>query len=255
MADPARGGVPDDGDIPSYYRAKRHILALCKKLGEGVALPSERLLCDQLGVARATLRQGMLQLVIEGWVDSRQGSGSFVAKRPKVSQCLCLTNESAQDGLSGRTWITFERRPAGCELAHKLCIDQNDHVIHLECVRGSDGEVLAVESAFVPTKRFPRFSRPPAQNRSLHDELKNRFKMLFGGADQRMDIVHVSPREASLLGTLPALPGLVVHRTSWDARGEPFEWVRTLYRGDRLTLVNRVGSIERGFANERHDLR
>ncbi|OXM53971.1 GntR family transcriptional regulator [Amycolatopsis thailandensis] len=255
MTDPARAGIPEDGRIPRYYRAKRQILALCKTLGEGVALPSERQLCTRLGVARATLRQAVLQLVVEGWVDSRQGSGSFVVGRRKIAQHLGTADGPGPDALTGRTWTTFERRRAGCELAQELRIHRNDSVIHLECVRGSGNEILAVESAFIPAKRFPGFNHAPVGNRSLHDELRTRFGVTFGGADQGTETAHVSPREADLLGTLPALPALVVHRTSWDALGEPFERVRTLYRGDRLTLVNRLGPVERRPEHEQAENR
>ncbi|RSN39923.1 GntR family transcriptional regulator [Amycolatopsis sp. WAC 04197] len=246
---PARGGIPDNGQVPRYYRAKRQILALRERLDEGAALPSERVLCARLGVARATLRQAVLHLVLEGWVDSQQGRGSFVVGRPKIIQPLCSTTQPGQDILTDRTWTMFERRQAGCELARELGVHRDDEVLHFECVRGSGDEVLAIESAYLPAARFRGFTGCPARHRSLHDELRSRFGVQQGGADQRTETVHVSPREATLLGTLAALPALVVNRTAWDTAGEPFEQVRTLYRGDRLSLANRLGSVERRAAD------
>ena len=49
-----------------------------------------------------------------------------------------------------------------------------------------------------------------------------------------------TPREAGLLGTDVGLPMLMLSRHSLDARGEPVEWVRSVYRGDRYKFVARL---------------
>jgi GntR family transcriptional repressor for pyruvate dehydrogenase complex len=46
----------------------------------GQSLPSEDLLCEQFGVSRVTLREGLKQLRILGVVDIRQGGGTYVKK-------------------------------------------------------------------------------------------------------------------------------------------------------------------------------
>ena len=44
---------------------------------------------------------------------------------------------------------------------------------------------------------------------------------------------------ADLLGVDTGLPLLLVHRTAWDAKGQPVEWTRSLFRGDRFRFVAR----------------
>jgi len=46
----------------------------------GELLPSERRLCDKLGVSRASLREGLKVLRGKGIIDTRQGRGSVVAR-------------------------------------------------------------------------------------------------------------------------------------------------------------------------------
>ncbi|MSZ77585.1 MAG: GntR family transcriptional regulator, partial [Actinobacteria bacterium] len=48
-------------------------------LAPGARLPSSRALAADLGVARAITEQAFAQLVAEGWLVGRQGSGTFVA--------------------------------------------------------------------------------------------------------------------------------------------------------------------------------
>ncbi|MHB1004718.1 MAG: FadR/GntR family transcriptional regulator [Chloroflexota bacterium] len=47
-------------------------------LREGDALPGEREMCEQLGVSRSPLREGLRALQVAGAVDIRHGKGAFV---------------------------------------------------------------------------------------------------------------------------------------------------------------------------------
>ncbi|MER7759887.1 PLP-dependent aminotransferase family protein [Streptomyces sp. NPDC097619] len=52
------------------------------RLAAGTRLPSSRQLAADLGLARNTVADGYAQLVAEGWLTARQGSGTRVAARP-----------------------------------------------------------------------------------------------------------------------------------------------------------------------------
>jgi GntR family transcriptional regulator/MocR family aminotransferase len=52
------------------------------RLAEGVRLPSSRALAVDLGIARNTVADAYGQLVAEGWLTARPGSGTRVAARP-----------------------------------------------------------------------------------------------------------------------------------------------------------------------------
>ncbi len=51
-------------------------------LAPGTRLPSSRALAADLGIARNTVAEAYAQLAAEGWLTSRQGSGTTVADRP-----------------------------------------------------------------------------------------------------------------------------------------------------------------------------
>lgn len=51
------------------------------RLVPGTALPSSRSLARDLGIARNTVAQAYAQLVAEGWLSARHGSGTWVAER------------------------------------------------------------------------------------------------------------------------------------------------------------------------------
>lgn len=50
----------------------------------GARLPAERLLAERLTVSRPTVREALIALEVEGWVEIRGGSGVFVLDRPEA---------------------------------------------------------------------------------------------------------------------------------------------------------------------------
>lgn len=51
-------------------------------LAEGERLPSEKEICEMFGVSRPVVRDALLQLRTDGLVQARQGSGTYVQRRP-----------------------------------------------------------------------------------------------------------------------------------------------------------------------------
>lgn len=51
-------------------------------LAAGTQLPSEKTLGERFGVSRAVIREAVSRLKVDGWVESRQGAGAFVAALP-----------------------------------------------------------------------------------------------------------------------------------------------------------------------------
>src|SRR5919109_4424435 len=69
------------------------ILSMLDELQVGDALPSERRLATELGVSRPTLRAVIDELVREGLLLRRHGSGTYVAE-PKIALSLTMTSFS-----------------------------------------------------------------------------------------------------------------------------------------------------------------
>ncbi|QFZ24105.1 GntR family transcriptional regulator [Saccharothrix syringae] len=242
---PVRAGVPEHGRVPRYYAVKTELLWLIEALGEGTALPSERDLAERFSVSRVTLRQAVGELVMEGKLQRRQGSGTYVAP-PKLVQPLSLvsyTEGMRRQGVTpARGVITVEHLPADDVLARDLRVPRGDAVIHLERVLLADDERVGLESTYLSAARFPTLLDVFDPTTSLYACLRDRLGVEFTEAEERVETVLATPREALLIGTNPALPMLLLHRVSYDRDGAPVERGRSLYRGDRFSFMARLRS-------------
>ena len=70
---------------------RNRVLDLIEQLGVGDAIPSERQLTSDLSVSRLTVRAALDELVREGLLVRRHGSGTFVSE-PKIAQELTMTS-------------------------------------------------------------------------------------------------------------------------------------------------------------------
>ncbi|MBT2395531.1 GntR family transcriptional regulator [Streptomyces sp. ISL-100] len=241
---PIRSGIPEHGRVPKYYAVKAHIAAMISELGEGELLPTERDLAVRYEVSRETVRQALRELLLEGRL-RRQGRGTVVAG-PKLEQPLALASYTEgvrrQNRGPGRNLIGLDRFPCPAALAADVGVDAGDPVWHLERVLLADDERVGLESTYVAVSRIPRLDVDFEPDSSFYSYLHDRVGVSFGDADERIETVLATPREALLIGTPPALPMLLIHRLSRDVEGRPLERVRTLFRGDRFSFTVRLGN-------------
>lgn len=97
----------------------------------GQRMPAERDLSEQLGVSRATVREALIALEIEGFVDVRGGSGVFVISR-KASRVLAPgrgPEPGPFDLLRARWFIEAEAAAMAAELAAPEHLQRLKHAL------------------------------------------------------------------------------------------------------------------------------
>src|SRR2546421_9132269 len=102
---------------------RQQVLDLIDRLGMGEAIPSERQLSVDLGVSRLTVRAALDDLVRDGYLVRRRGSGTFVSE-PKIAQELTMTSfteDMRRKGMkpASRT-LDLRVTPAGARLGRIL---------------------------------------------------------------------------------------------------------------------------------------
>lgn len=223
---------------PKYYRVRTELEEIIATLEIGDTVPPERTLSETFGVSRETVRQALHDLLVEGRIE-RRGRGTVVSS-PKLVQPLSLQSytEGAkkQGRVPGRELVTFEPLTATETLCAELGLASGAAVLHLERILLADGEKLGLESTFLPVDRFGGFLDTFDPGTSLYAAIRAA-GVTFALAEERIETVLPSPREAGLLETTTAMPMIRMHRRSLDTGDRPIEVVRSLYRGDRVAFA------------------
>jgi GntR family transcriptional regulator len=224
-------------------QVRDELLGMVEELAVGDAIPSERRLASDLGVSRPTLRAVVDELVREGLLRRRHGSGTYVAE-PKIALPLIMTSfteDMARRGMrAGSRVLSFERISAGAKLGQRLRISPVDDVWAIRRLRMADDETMAIEFLHVPCRLLPQLRREDLEEHSFYSLLSERHGIVIASGIQTIEPTLVDEDEAEMLGVPVHSPAFLFERTTESEGGEVVEYVRSVYRGDRYRLVTEL---------------
>ena len=236
------------GAQPLYHRVYREIAEGIESgvLQPGDRLPSERSLCEQLGVSRATVRRAVEELINDGLVETR-GRGSFVRGDAVVeppNTLMGLSEVARTRGLDPSSKVMrADVRPATIDEADAFSIAPGADLFDLERVRMLDGLPISLDHNRVPLRLLPGAAGLDFTTASLYEEL-DAAGHAPARADYELEARAAAPHEADLLGLAPESPVLFATTVAIGEDGRVVDLGRTVYRADRYrfqaTLMRRV---------------
>ena len=229
---------PED-NTPLYIQLAKNLRAHIASGGVdlGSALPSERDLSEITGMSRVTVRKGIAQLIAEGVLFRKQGSGTFVAKRIDApgSALSSFSDDARLRGEDpGVIWMMKTYATPTDEEAGMLGIPASAKVARLGRVRLCGGEPLAIEHAVVPADLLPDLEH---LQDSLYAALERNGVRPVSGT-QRVRAALATPTEAAILSIRQSSEVLRIERLTKTMEGRPVEFTRSAYRGDRFDFVS-----------------
>ena len=215
---------------------RQQLLALIQQNVEGGRLPPERELSQRLEVARETLRSALRELEAEGLLQSRHGAGTFVTGPPVIKRPQL---NSFSEEMRGRGLVPSSRLlsaltvAAGAKQAHKLELVPGSPLLEIRRLRLASQQPMALETSYLALGRLPGFEVKDLGSGSLYQLLEQRCGVQIRSAVQRLHATVLNEDEARLLEVPAFSPSLLIERTTLSSRGEPIEFAKSLYRGDR----------------------
>ncbi len=209
------------------------------RLGHGAALPAERDLAEYANVSRVTVRKAVDDLVRDGLLTRRQGSGTFVVKpvsrvQQPLSQLTSFTEDMTRRGLATRSeWLERGLFHPSPEEMMMLGLAAGTMVARIGRLRIANDLPLAIERASLSAELLPD---PDAVTTSLYAALQKKSARPVR-AIQRISACNVKEPEAGLLAVPVGAAGLSIERISYLASGRVVEFTRSLYRGDAYDFV------------------
>lgn len=234
-------GWMESGSGPRYVQLRKRIEEGISRgvLTPATPLPPEREIAKMTGVSRVTVRNAIQDLVDQGLIVQRQGSGSFVRSPERrveqsLSRLTSFTEDMARRGMASRaTWLQRGIFMPSPEEVVALALPSGDSVARLVRLRSADDRPMAIERAALPLDILPD---PTAVETSLYEELERSGNHPVR-ALQKISAINLGPEEADLLGLPPRDAGLRIERRSYLEDGRVIEFTRSTYRGDAYDFV------------------
>jgi GntR family transcriptional regulator len=223
---------------PLYMQVARKLIADVREGRYQVdqALPSERLLSEQLDVSRVTARKAIDQLVGQGLVVRRRGSGNYIAPRIEqpLSNLSSFSEQLMQRGYRPSSqWLKRAIVVAAADEQLSLGLSPHTRVARLERLRLADDVVMAYEVSVIPAAVLPR---PESVGGSLYEHL-GQSGHLPVRALQHIRAMNAPALLASQLGIPEGQAVLFITRIGYLESGQAVELTHSYCRSDHYDFV------------------
>lgn len=235
---------PDESGGPIHAQIVDHLTSAigAEKLSAGEALPPERQLATILGVSRVTLRRALETLERHGLVRRSvgRGGGTFVSE-PKLQRDLTryagLADElrDQQVEVTARV-LSAHERTASPAIAAALHLPPGAAIYEIVRVRLVKGQPVALERTNYAVGRLPGLLELPLEG-SIYDAMRRRYGEAPVQAAEYLEPMVAGPDEVAALEVQAGAPLMYVERIAYDLAGEPMEFSRDVFRGDRTRMV------------------
>ena len=245
------GTAVESAPEPKYWHLRTVLVrALDSEFQAGEVLPNERDLAARFGVARATLRQALDQLELEGRLVRRRGIGTLVAApRMGVPVVEAAEGRPGAGGIgtgtgTGRdSWriVDSASAPAPAAVATALGIPADEAVHVVRRVRMMNGQAIGAETLYVPDSVVPHGPGPYIKH-SLADSSRARTvlrqlqRLEFDGESRAVELGVAEEEQARLLVRPPGIPVLVL-TTRYLLLGRTAAVAVSTYRADTCRLT------------------
>lgn len=224
--------------IPLYYQLENILREkiLSGEFAQGEQLPTENELIEEYGVSRITVRQALASLASEGLVERIQGRGTFVSRKKTVKGTIRLTGfleDLMAMGIETKAKVLeFRLVKASGNEADQLQVSVGTPIWQIKRVRYVKGTPYSYIVNYVPEEIGKELSREELAEGSLLKLLEDKLGIKLGEALQVITALLADAQVARILQTRVGAPLLGIERTVYSARGQPVEYVRTVYRSD-----------------------
>jgi GntR family transcriptional regulator len=239
---------------PLYSQIQEYIaeLILSGKLAPEAKIQSEREFSEDLGVSRMTVRRALTELVNEGLLERRHGSGTYVAK-PKVTyesgELVNYVQAMQQRNIATASQLLeFSEIVASRRLAELLKIELGSPIHRVDILRLANRVPVILERVFFPCARFPQLEEWDLEKSSIYDLITTAYNVKIGRTSQTLEAVAAADVVAQKLRVDESFPLLMISRLIYQKdTNEPVVFSHDFMRSDYARIHSDIQFAEPGF--------
>lgn len=198
-------------------------------------LPTEPELGEQYNVSRITVKKAIDQLVAEGFVIKRRGSGTFVkglteqpgGVSPQVNGLFHTLDKSKIKS----EVVLFEVIPAQEKIAGKLNIQPDDFVYHIIRYRYGEDNWHTLDFSYMPILLIPGLKKEHLYH-SIYEYIESTLKLRIQSAHRVITARRPDEYDKKYLHLTDTDPVLCIEQVAYLDSGIPFEYSTQHHIGD-----------------------
>lgn len=226
--------------LPLYKNVKRQLADALHQgtWRHGQMLPPEPALAMQFGVSVGTLRRAVGELVAEGILVRRQGSGTFVASHTRdvmLTRFFCIVDREGNKHFPESRTLAFRRSYADAASAEALRIRVGAPTLQIEALLSLDGTPVILDRIHLPGALFPDMTKEVFSERdtTVYALYQSRYDITVVRIEESITAAVADTRVRMLLRLPDPAPVLRIARTAYSHRDVPVDtrvrYVRTTH--------------------------
>ncbi len=224
--------------IPYYYQLADILREVIQQSATGSAtefLPSENELVQSYQVSRATVRQALSVLEMEGLVHRAKGKGTYIAKhrvRYPLTQLISTVDDMKRRGWEpGVEVLSFKEIETHPPITESLGLKADEKVYELCRLRLGNNEPVGIQWAYLPVKLYPGLIELDLAT-SLTTVLKEHYGIITWSAHEFLRARLPTKFEAAKLKIPKNMPVIYMERITFSPEGKTVEFLQSVWRSD-----------------------
>lgn len=211
----------------------------------GARLPNELDMMEEYKVSRGTVRKALSKLELDGYISRKVAIGSFVKFR-KVDYTLARMESYSEqmrrihvEPSSELLSIELTATPPH-EAAEALALNKNEKVYCITRLRRADGEPMAYEMAYVPSRLCPNLHTHITDTSSLYEIYEKVYglKLKFGLIELEAELADEPTQRVLNVKKGSPMLKMVCSVTLED--DSPLYYVKCYYIGEKYKFSTRL---------------
>lgn len=231
--------ISNNNRLPLYYQLYDIIV---DKIEGGVyseddKLPSERELCEEYDISRATVRRAMVELEKNNYIYKRQGKGVFISSKAFEQDLLSFYSFTEEMKKSGKKpsskVIDFEKIKADEKIAEKLELAVGTEIYKFTRLRLADEIAMMLETSYLPAARFEGLKAELLDEKAMYDIFSDKYNVRFDKAEETFQATAINEDEEKHLRVKQDSPAILLKRWTYEDN-KVIEYTVSVARGDKF---------------------
>lgn len=244
-----RRNIPNASDMPAY-KLLQHVIQMGIARGDwlpGQLIPPEHVFAKHIGVSIGTVKRAMLNMVNEGLLYRRQGSGTYVAAPSFTRQLrryyLFLEHFNDTESANHVGLHSVQVVPSNPEINSLLKLADCEQLIKIVRTFREGNEVIVLSKSYFSACTFAGLESVVQQrfeNVPLFLIVEEDYGMPTAHSEELIGVEYPTAEEAILLQSTPETAVLALKTLNFTSGNTPFEYRESLCRSGKKFMYRSI---------------